>query len=652
MADADPVSLVQYVPSTPRENLAWRAKMRRYALNDPEAQALFRQAAWDDPLFFFQSFLWCLDPRAVDALIPWCLWPHQPAAIMGISNAIDDAQRWQQSVDVVLDKSRAQGGTMVYLGEFLRRWLRDELFMAGLVARTMDEGDSSKPGSLMKRLTWLLSRLPFWMQPKSWNYSPTDHTLINYDKNSSIVVHPSGRNVARGDRFTVFAFDEVASWEEKEAQASRASIQAVTFCRVFVSTHDRDSGLFYDMVFGDNDARKIVLDWKANPAQTKNAFRWVNGFAYSLRDEEQESVKAYMEKDGLKNLRRLQNRGYPVENVVLSPWYIAECLAPGITPRIIAKEYDRNPRGTVGKVFATETLDKMKVDCCRPPVWEGDIILDPDTNLLKMLKKQENGPLKLWFEPSLDDHQAPAGFFAIGADISAGGTGERASNSSAAGMNRETREQIFEFTVFGMMATKFARYVYALANWFNNAYLAWEATGPTGSQFAKVIVQDFGYGNFYERENGKAGWWNRSDADKGELFEGLCVAFEDQDCIPRSEEMIIECGEYEWDGKGAIIHRPSKNLGQGQAHGDRCVAAGVMWLACKDRPMGGAKGVDRLSGICDNAPPYGTFAWRQKQAVDANRRRREEEGGFDDRGDGEFTIADLLQSGGRIESWE
>jgi hypothetical protein len=418
---------------------------------------------------------------------------------------------------------------------------------------------------------------------------------------------------------------------------------------VFVSTHDKDSGLFYDMVFGDNDAHKIVLDWKDNPTQTKLAFRWIKGFAFALREEEQELVTQYIEREGTKNLRRMKNRGYPTENVLLSPWYIAECLAPGITPRMIAKEYDRNPRGAVGKVFSVETLDKMQSDCCRQPVWEGDIILDSDTGELKVLKREEGGPLKLWFEPSIDEKRPPAGSYAIGCDISAGGRGDRASNSSLYALNRRSREQVCEYTVFGMMATIFARRAVAIAHWLNGAYLGWEATGPTGSQFASVVMEDLSYGNIYERDSGKPGWWNKSDADKGELFESLCIAFEDQEFIPRSKEMIEECGSYEWGEDGSILFKGYTGVTlagkAGTAHGDRVVAAGVAWLLCKDRPMGG-KGLDKISGMSDNAPPYGTFAWRQQQA-ERLRQAQQEDGG-----ESEFSLADVLRTGGRTESWE
>jgi len=44
-----------------------------------------------------------------------------------MDKAIDDAQRTGMSVDVLLEKSRAQGGTYGYLWIDLRRWLRDPM---------------------------------------------------------------------------------------------------------------------------------------------------------------------------------------------------------------------------------------------------------------------------------------------------------------------------------------------------------------------------------------------------------------------------------------------------------------------------------------------------------------------------------------------
>ncbi len=274
-------------------------------------------------------------------------------------------------------------------------------------------------------------------------------------------------------------------------------------------------------------------------------------------------------------------------------------------------------------MFDTEVLDRMREECCRLPVWQGKAIFDRETLALKGLIRQEHGPLKLWFNPGGDD-SVPRSRYGVGCDISAGGTGDYSSNSVASGVDMVTGEQVLEWAAMGWPATKFARLAVGLSKWLLNAYLGWEATGPTGTQFGKVVVEDCDYQNIYyrdvdeigsKRKTRKLGWYNGSDEDKGELFEELGMAFEEGSFVPRSEDLIRECNEYEWEG-GKIIHRPSKSAGQlEKAHGDRCIGGGVAWLLCRDRPQ---NELDNASDKPEN-PEYGSFGWRQQQDEQAQR---------------------------------
>ena len=62
-----------------------------------------------------------------------------------------------------------------------------------------------------------------------------------------------------------------------------------------------------------------------------------------------------------------------------------------------------------------------------------------------------------------------------------------------------------------------------------------------------------------QKKSRKPGWPCR-DADKSDMFEMMELAMESGKFIPRSAEMITECGEYTWDGT-KIVHDPSKNKG-------------------------------------------------------------------------------------------
>jgi hypothetical protein len=90
----------------------------------------------------------------------------------------------------------------------------------------------------------------------------------------------------------------------------------------------------------------------------------------------------------------------------------------------------------------------------------------------------------------------------------------------------------------------------------------------------------------------------------------MALAMETGDYKVRSEELVRECGEYEWE-KGKIIHRPTKNReGNERAHGDRCIGAGVAWLVYS---KGNKETSFDSSQETGQAPQYGSFLWREQQ---------------------------------------
>jgi hypothetical protein len=251
----------------------------------------------------------------------------------------------------------------------------------------------------------------------------------------------------------------------------------------------------------------------------------------------------------------------------------------------------------------------MTKEHVRPPVWEGrPVVHDGKLRLVQ----QEGGPLKLWFTPGLDN-APPGGKYAVGADIGTGsGDTERGSNSALVGGNCRTGKQILEYVDPGISETRFARLAVAICRWLNDALLIWEAQGPTGKRFANEVMQGEGYGNIWWRPKEdtwsrgettrKAGWVNNRTSDKADLFEDFWVAMDDDLFIPRSGDMIKECGGWEWD-EDKIIYR-------GTGHGDRAIAGGICWKAMKDLSVGA---VDKNGGTGHDVVKYGTLAWHMEQ---------------------------------------
>jgi hypothetical protein len=82
------------------------------------------------------------------------------------------------------------------------------------------------------------------------------------------------------------------------------------------------------------------------------------------------------------------------------------------------------------------------------------------------------------------------------------------------------------------------------------------------------------------------------------MFEQVALAMEMEQCIPRSEEMVTECGEYEWDGD-KIIHAPTKNKG-----------AGEKWLVYATDNAADRTDTSEEDG---GMPEVGSFLWREQQ---------------------------------------
>lgn len=609
------------VPRDAVANLKWRIRCRERAIIDRRFRDALYEACMTDLCFWMAFACWGYDPRARFKVTPFIPYPHQQAVFVGMDEAINRAEREETSVDVIVDKSRAQGASFGYLWVDLRRWLRDPMFSAGFVTRNEDLIDSKSDSStVLWKVAWGIERLPFWMKP-SYERHLGQHTFINNDNGSLLRGYSAGQDVAAGGRATVFTVDEAGARDfvaGAKDEAVQESIQDVTNCVRLVSARYIDSGVFHNACENPDTAKNgvhLVLDWKDHPVQSKHAYIVREGVAVAMKPDDQSAVIAYHK--GISDLRaRLERKGFKYEGVVRSPWYDSRCLRPTATPRLIASQLDRNPRGAVGKVFSSDLLDRMKRQHCQHPVWIGNPVFDSETCKLTGLIPRDDGLLKLWFRPGIDN-SPPMGPFTAGCDIASGGVGAYSSNSVMTALDDRTGEQVLEYTIKGLEPRPFARRVVGLCMWLRNALLGWEDSGVSGG-FAKEIMEVVYYGNVFmrpvtqlgtQKKSRKPGWTCR-DADKADMFEQMALAMEQGKFTPRSEEMITECGEYEWDG-GSIIHAPSKNKGAtDKNHADRSIAMAGCWLVFNTDIA-----IDKIdtSEETGQTPEYGSFLWREYQ---------------------------------------
>ena len=600
-ADAPFYGPVYCPKATPEENLAWRIRWREAAVRDKGLQRDIRQAAFDDVLFFFNAMGWCFEPRSVDKIRPFCTWFHQDPAILAMDRAISEAEKCEEPFDLVVDKSRGQGATWMYLLVFLRRWLRDEMFSAGLVTRNEDLVDSRRdPDTLMWKVIWALGMLPRWMIPEGFDLSKhrslTEHSLMNPANGATIVGYSATGDVARGGRKTVFAMDELAAFAKGEDYAALNSTQHVTNCRFLVSTYKGDSGAYFDAATQAGNAVRVILDWKENPTQNRKMYRMVLGKIIEVDPGPGNYLCPADYKILKEQHEQLRKRGYKIEGKTRSIWYNRQCLRPGATPRGIAEELDRDPKGSVAKVFSSEILDRAVKEKCRPPLLCGRLVYDPERAAVREPRviEQEEGELKLWALPGLDGNMS-YGRYVLGADISSGSGGDFTSNSVACVVDRMTGVQVAEWASNIVPPPRFAIVCVALARWFWDALLLPEANFDGG--YMKALVEDIGYANVYYRDveivglkkkTQKPGFWMTNDDVKLKLFEAMQEGMAEERFTPRSKRMLEECGEYEWRN-GKIIHVASRKTedegAKGKPHADHVVAGALAWYGCEEEPL-------------------------------------------------------------------
>jgi hypothetical protein len=543
-------------------------------------------------------------------LVHNCPWPHQVDAILALESSLEESQNSMEDlIDVLMDKSRAQGGSYIALGVGLKHWLFDPMFSQSLISRNMDCVDNARdPDSLMYKLDFLIQNLPWWMRPKDFVWkrdrSISEHSWTNREMASTAVGYAASGDVGSGGRKSNCLFDEVAKFDDQRpgmAQEALDSTAHTTNNRWLISTHKGDSGVYFDMVFGDtwepvseihpwggsgvfrnkSGGIKIVLDWRDNPSQNRLAYRFSHGQFFPERPEEAAEVAKYakeMQKNG--NWNRLQRRGFVKENQLRSRWYDRRCLQKGATPRSIAQELDRNPKGSVGKCFTMEVIEKAAKAHCKPPVWEGEAMVhDGQLHLVERL----GGNLRLWFKPGLHN-DPPAGKYCVAADISTGTGGEYAANSCLCGGDAATGEQVLEYVDSNITPSRLGRLAVAICEWLSDALLIWESAGPTGGGFKKEVMQEINYSNiywrgkedsFFDEKTRIPGWLNNRIEHKRELFERLEIAMDDGDFMPRSEDLIKECGGWEWKDPKTMIYK-------GTGHGDRAIAAGMCRIGMKE----------------------------------------------------------------------
>lgn len=606
------------VPKGLEENVRFRRRLLEEASEDKALQAQLRRMCAEDLLFYVNTFCCTFDPRSKTKVAPFVTYEaFQDEAMLELVRCVETGR------DAALPKSRDMGASWIGLTVFEWFWhFRDNVSFL-LVSRNEDYVDKrGDPKALMWKIDFLHKHQPQWLLPTGRHLLDKDPGrktlhLSNADNGSTIDGESTTADSGRGDRRTAVFVDEHAAFEPKDSFRILNATRDTTNCRIFNSTPQGSNNGFYHVVHKTN-ALVLRLHWSRHPEKARGLYTTDERTgAVKLLDD----FRGYVEvrEKGEKEAKRFRfPDNYPFQlnrqkPKLRSPWYDDQCSRCA-SPQEIAQELDIDFLGSAYTFFDTEFLDVLIKTYSRPALSTGFLEFEPGQLTPTRFREDPKGTLQLWLPLGREDRPASDRQFAFGIDVSAG-TG--ASNSVVSVGDRATGEKIARFKTPTMLPSDFAKASIALAKFFNNAFMCWDASGPTGQTFTKTVL-DAGYGNIYFRRDEKKvgreiteapGYFLNAQA-RAFLLEDYRAKLAEHQFVNRSAEGLEECKQFIRLPDGGVEHSASANAldpsNARSAHGDEVIADALCSLAIfEGREQKKAE---------EPETPIGSLAWRRAQA--------------------------------------
>lgn len=608
-----------FIPRDIRGNLLFRQNLLKVLREHPELRPAVVEMCRRDINFFINAFVWQYNPNAIDnkdtggsasvELGPFVTWGFQEEAIFELLDCITKRR------DGILEKSREMGASWLCLIVMFWMWLFQPWKQFLLISRNEDAVDDKSPDSLMWKLDFMLKHLPDWLSPKA---ERSKMYLGNVSNGSTITGQASTGKAGVGGRATAMFIDEFSQIREDREVLDRTS--DTTGCRIFNGTHKGTGTAFFDLTNPQSAAsgyiKKIQMHWSKHPDKNRGMYFY---------DREKQAVVPLDPEYNYAPDFEFMIDGTPTGGPypgIRSPWYDEQCKRKS-SSRAVAMDLDIDAKGSIEQVFNVMLIRSLK-EACRPPLWEGDIIVED--NVARLYQRQ-GGPLRLWCK--VDERgRPPRGLYAFGCDLS---TGSGATNSCVSGANARTGEKVFEYTNPNIEPTPLANlivpvcrdiFVDIVEGDVISALLCWETPGP-GAMFGKRVM-DLNYRKVYYRTPDFStspnatmtpGWNNQPDP-----FLALITAYQDalgnRDFVNRSEAALEECRSFRFKPDGYIEHSGVANSkeysGARVNHGDRVVADALCWKMIRQLNQ-------LLTANAENpAAPLSpkSLAWRKARAAE------------------------------------
>jgi len=623
------VSEVPHYHLVPKElgaNLRFRRRLLDEAARDAAFAATLKRMCGEDLLFYVNAFCWTYDPRSKVKVAPFITYASfQDEALLELTDCVETGQ------DAAMPKSRDMGASWMGLTVFEWLWHFKLHLSFLLVSRNEDYVDKrGDPKALFWKIDFLHKHQPRWLLPKDrWlgDKDPgrkTNH-LLNADTGSVIDGESTTGDAGRGDRRTAMFIDEHAAFDPDDGFKILNATRDTTNCRVFNSTPQGSNNGFYEVVH-KTSAKVLRLHWSKHPEKARGSY---------TTDEKSGKVVLLDNFRGHVSVRR---KGAKPEEVffpdaypfqldqnrprVRSPWYDNEC-ARCVSLQEIAQELDIDFVGSAFPFFDPEFVELLIRRYARPPMTRGNLEYDRETLQPKRFVEDDKGLLELWIPLAAGDRPSRDRHFVLGSDISAG-TG--ASNSVTSIADRETGIKVGVLRTPNMHPHPFAELTIALARFFNDGFLAWDA-GGVGAVFTKAVIAA-GYGHIYYRRYEKKVSQKVSDEPgyhlnaqtKMVLLEDYRADLADHRMINRSEAGLRETLQFIRKPDGTVEHSASANSqdpsGARSAHGDEVIADALVCVGLREQRT--------EQKAQEPTEPVGSLAWRQKLRQEEARSQSQE----------------------------
>jgi len=241
-------------------------KFNEWLVRNMDSSNEFCDAVWDKcsdgiegMLFWFDSFVYALNPKLPDPHVKWVTYPIQEEYLRF---------RWervQATENGLLEKSRYMGAT--WLACMFDTWFwtfteNGNCLFGSYVEALVDGTDAD---AIMPKVKYALIRMPVALKPPGW-VAEAPHCkflhIINNATGSVMKGEATKPNFGRGGRKFIVDMDEFAHWgHDLEAKTSVGMNANIIF---FTSTPKGATNEFAKMALG-NTVKKFTMKWTDNP---------------------------------------------------------------------------------------------------------------------------------------------------------------------------------------------------------------------------------------------------------------------------------------------------------------------------------------------------------------------------------------------------